>query len=257
MGTEQSPGDLDRWFTAMDFDSPAQPVGAPHAGDGVAGDSDDDFTDPEPANSDWADDLDDQFSEMARDRQAAATDTARRRNRLRYAAILAAGSVVVVSVALWPSSPDRPAASPPSSAAAPVTSTVPAAASSTSTVSAAECVSQVRGAVVKGADRGGTDSGPGVILAFEAAYYLDRSGTKAREMTTAEAALPPAAAIQSGIDSVPRGTTHCVTITDAGNDSYAVDLTETRPDTGTSIYRQTITTTHRDGRVLITGITPR
>ncbi|MFE2999302.1 hypothetical protein ACFXG4_30375 [Nocardia sp. NPDC059246] len=258
MATAQSPRDLDHWFTALDIGPAARPDGAGSAGDVVGEDSDDDFGLDEPGPApDWADSLDDQFTEMARDRQAAAADTQRRRNRLRYSGILAAAIAVVAGSAVWLTTPDSPQASPPNTSTSPAATAPAAGGSSPTTASVGECPSQVHGDVVTGADHGGTDSGPNAILAFEAAYYLDRSGTKAREVTTAEAAVPPAQAIQQGIDSVPRGTTHCVTITPAGVDAYAVDLTETRPDTGTSLYRQTITITHRDGRVLITGITAR
>lgn len=258
MATAHSPRDLDRWFTALDINPAARSVGAGPAGDVMGPDPDDGFELDEPGPApDWADSLDDQFTEMARDRQAAAADTQRRRNRWRYTGILVAGVSVVAGSAVWSTTPDSPQAFSSNTAASPAATTSAMGSSSPTTASAGECPSQVSGDVVTGADHGGTDSGPHAILAFEAAYYLDRSGTKAREVTTAEAAVPPAQAIQQGIDTVPRGTTHCVTITPTGLDTYAIDLTETRPDTGTTVYRQTITTTHRDGRVLITGITPR
>ncbi|WP_280494347.1 hypothetical protein [Nocardia asiatica] len=144
-------------------------------------------------------------------------------------------------------------ADPTPASAAPPTS---AAAGSASTPES-ECPTRIQGDTVISADHGSTSSGPEAILAFETGYYVDRSAAKARAVTTPDAALPAAEVIQSGIDSVPRGTTHCVRITPAGPDTWAVELTERRPGAAPAVYPQTITTTTRDGHVLITAISAR
>ncbi|WP_405161518.1 hypothetical protein OG203_35075 [Nocardia sp. NBC_01499] len=115
----------------------------------------------------------------------------------------------------------------------------------------------VAGGTVRGSGTGGTESGPGVVMAFETAYYVTRSGIAARAVTTPDANVPAAETIQAGIDTIPVGTRFCVVVDPAGPNSWQVDLTETRPGRAPVVYRQTVTTTVVDGRVLITGITPR
>lgn len=97
-------------------------------------------------------------------------------------------------------------------------------------------------------DRGDQKSGPGVIAAFEYAYYLTRSGAAVRALTTPDTSLPPAEKIQAGIDTVPTGTTHCVRITPITTDVYSVALVEMRPGAEPAQFPQTITTKEIDGR---------
>ncbi|MGG7104821.1 hypothetical protein [Rhodococcus sp. 24CO] len=97
-------------------------------------------------------------------------------------------------------------------------------------------------------DRGDQKSGPGVIAAFEYAYYITRSGAAVRALTTPDTSLPPAEKIQAGIDTVPTGTTHCVRITPITTDVYSVALAEMRPGAEPAQFPQTITTTNIDGR---------
>lgn len=98
------------------------------------------------------------------------------------------------------------------------------------------------------ADHGDQKSGPGVIAAFEYAYYITRSGTAVRALTTPDTSLPPAETIQAGIDTVPTGTTHCVRITPITTDVYSVALAEMRPGVEPAQFPQTITTKNIDGR---------
>lgn len=97
-------------------------------------------------------------------------------------------------------------------------------------------------------DRGDQKSGPGVIAAFEYAYYITRSGAAVRALTTPDTSLPPAEKIQAGIDTVPTGTTHCVRITPITTDVYSVALAEMRPGAEPAQFPQTITTKNIDGR---------
>ncbi|MBF6333192.1 hypothetical protein [Nocardia transvalensis] len=115
----------------------------------------------------------------------------------------------------------------------------------------------VTGHTVRGSGGGGTDSGPGAVMAFETAYYVTRSGIAARAVTTPDANVPAAETIQAGIDTIPADTRFCVVVDPSGPNSWQVELTETRPGRAPIVYRQTVTTTVVDGRVLITGITPR
>ncbi|GCB59583.1 hypothetical protein HND25_26870 [Rhodococcus erythropolis] len=97
-------------------------------------------------------------------------------------------------------------------------------------------------------DPGDQKSGPGVIAAFEHAYYVTRSGPAVRALTTPDTSLPPAEKIQAGIDTVPTGTTHCVRITPITAGIYSIALTEMRPGQPPAQFPQTITTTNIDGR---------
>ncbi|UGT63291.1 hypothetical protein [Nocardia asteroides] len=120
---------------------------------------------------------------------------------------------------------------------------------------AAECPAGRTPTEVRGAGRGGAMSGPDAILAFQYAYYVDRSGASARQLVAPQAAVSPAEVIQRGIDSIPAGTTHCVRITGVGDNRYSVEVTEQRPGGVPASYsRQTVTTAEIGGRTLITGI---
>ncbi|MCX4093606.1 hypothetical protein [Nocardia sp. alder85J] len=196
--------------------------------------------------SDWADDLGKRLA------GAIATETTRyswsRRRLCMVAAVVAIISgVVLVAAGAIRASRDRGL----------IATTPAASAAATAMSSGDDCTAGTHDGVVTGAGLGGSGTGPDAILAFESAYYVDRSGVGARAVTTADAAMPAADAIQRGIDSVPVGTTHCVVIAADGADRWTVDLTEHRPGTAPVQYPQTITTTARDGHVLITGITAR
>ena len=97
-------------------------------------------------------------------------------------------------------------------------------------------------------DPGDQKSGPGVIAAFEHAYYVARSGLAVRALTTPDTSLPTTEKIQAGIDTVPTGTTHCVRITPISAGIYSVALTEMRPGQPPAQFPQTITAKEIDGR---------
>lgn len=123
------------------------------------------------------------------------------------------------------------------------------------------CPTERVGEVVRGAEPGGTGSGPAAIMWFQHSFYVERSGERARQVVAPGAAVSPAAVIQRGIDSVLPGTAYCVRVTpagrnEAGQDRFSVDVTELRPGGTPATYdKQTVTTTVVDGRTLITGIT--
>ncbi|MEU2039702.1 hypothetical protein [Nocardia niwae] len=112
-----------------------------------------------------------------------------------------------------------------------------------------------RGAqLVRGNGTGSTASGPDVILAFQHAYYVTRSGAVARSLTVPDAAVPPVAVIDAGIASVPTGTQHCVMITPMLDGRYDVVITELRPDSANRTYRQFVTVATTDGEATIIKI---
>ncbi|MEV0338704.1 hypothetical protein AB0H49_06720 [Nocardia sp. NPDC050713] len=109
--------------------------------------------------------------------------------------------------------------------------------------------------LIRSAEAGGTHSGQDVVLAFQYAYYVERSGERARAFVAPDAAVPAAPTIQRGIDTVPEGTTHCVRIATVGADMYSVEVTEYRPGGAPATYnKQTVTTAVIGGRTLISGI---
>ncbi|MGW4326064.1 hypothetical protein ACWEKR_09255 [Nocardia sp. NPDC004573] len=110
--------------------------------------------------------------------------------------------------------------------------------------------------LVRGNGTGSTASGPDVILAFQHAYYVTRSGAVARSLTVPDAAVPPVAVIDAGIASVPTGTQHCVMITAMLDGRYDVVITELRPEAAARTYRQFVTVAATDGEAAIVKIAP-
>ncbi len=107
---------------------------------------------------------------------------------------------------------------------------------------------------MRGNGTGSTASGPDVILAFQHAYYVTRSGAVARSLTVPDAAVPPVAVIDAGIASVPTGTQHCVMVTPMLDGRYDVVITELRPDSANRTYRQFVTVATTDGKATIIKI---
>ena len=119
----------------------------------------------------------------------------------------------------------------------------------------ADCPNKTDGPVTTGRDAGGTDSGPGVIKAFDYAYYVDRSGEKARSLVTPTGKTGTAQQIQAGIDRVDPKTLHCLKITDKGAGLYAVELSEIAPRGGeTNVFHQLVQTSTDAGRTWIVSI---
>ena len=117
-----------------------------------------------------------------------------------------------------------------------------------------ECPEQVDGPVTVGNDEGDQTSGPGVIKAFDYAYYVRRSGVAARAVATPNG-VGTTADLQKSIDTRPAGTSHCLRITDRGTGLYAVTLTETQPDQAQpTVYRQLIQTVQANGKTWIASI---
>ncbi|MET7769045.1 hypothetical protein [Nocardia sp. NPDC005366] len=119
----------------------------------------------------------------------------------------------------------------------------------------ADCPTERGAGVLRGADAGSTDSGPDVVLAFQYAYYAERSGEQARAVVAPDAPISSAEVIQRGIDSIPVGTTHCVRVVTITDNRYSVEVTEYRPGGVPATYnKQTVTTAVIGGRTLIMGI---
>ncbi|MFI6045227.1 hypothetical protein ACIA8C_26595 [Nocardia sp. NPDC051321] len=130
-----------------------------------------------------------------------------------------------------------------------------------STSTGVNCVASISkdGKVTNGNGNGDTNSGAGAILGFQYAFYVQRSGANARKFVADDTVnVSPADVIQKGIDEqVPKGTTHCLKITEVTTGTYAVDLREIRPNGTEQRYPQTITTVVRDGKNLLYSIDKR
>lgn len=121
-----------------------------------------------------------------------------------------------------------------------------------------DCPAETSGSHVRGSGPGGYKSGPDAILALQHAYYVARSGALVRSLVDVDAAIPSAAEIQAGIDTIPMGTTHCVQISPgAFSGQYIVIVTEFRPDQSRRIWSPQLVMTNVIGdRTVITAIVP-
>ncbi|WP_280387530.1 hypothetical protein [Nocardia wallacei] len=119
-----------------------------------------------------------------------------------------------------------------------------------------ECLPTRTARLVRGNGTGSTVSGPDVILAFQHAYYVARSGMRARAVTTPDAWVSPAAVIDVGIATVPIGTRHCVEIAPMPDGRFAVTIIENRLDRSVRTYRQEVAVEVREGATAITRIDP-
>ncbi|WP_157762692.1 hypothetical protein [Nocardia yamanashiensis] len=94
----------------------------------------------------------------------------------------------------------------------------------------------------------------GVIVAQQYAWYVMRDANAVRAHLAPDAAAAAPEATANAIASTPAGTAHCVTVTAEGENRFTVNVVERHPD-GTEVpWDQVVTTTVRDGRVLITSI---
>ncbi|WP_433684283.1 hypothetical protein [Nocardia sp. CA-119907] len=139
--------------------------------------------------------------------------------------------------------------------AAPVVPSMQFTAGSVQSRGISDCPTERADRIVRSAEPGGTESGPDAILAFQYAYYVERSGERVRAVVAPDSNISAAEVIQHGIDTVPVGTTHCVRIQTITENRYSVEVTEYRPGGAPATYnKQTVTTAMVDGRTLITGI---
>ncbi|QXF84373.1 hypothetical protein HBA53_25150 (plasmid) [Rhodococcus pyridinivorans] len=98
------------------------------------------------------------------------------------------------------------------------------------------------------ADRGDQRSGPGVIAAFNYAYYNRRDAAAARALATPTSTVTPAPQLQTFIDKLPQGTNYCLRTVELSDGVFLVDLSVMRPDMPVERGTQTVTTAKIDGR---------
>lgn len=122
----------------------------------------------------------------------------------------------------------------------------------------AECAAAEESDGVVGDGPGSLDSPAGAVLAFDHAYYVDRSAEKAFEAVSPSSRMSEEQVRTEGIDRVPEGTTHCVEVAELSPTLLDVTLTEFPPDDEPPIeIRQRIRVAEEsDGTWGIVSITP-
>ncbi|WP_308116675.1 hypothetical protein, partial [Rhodococcus zopfii] len=98
------------------------------------------------------------------------------------------------------------------------------------------------------AERGDQRSGPGVIAAFNYAYYNRRDAVAARALATPTSSVKAAPELQTFIDKLPQGTNYCVRTVELSDGVFLVDLSVMRPGVPVERGTQTVTTAKIDGR---------
>lgn len=91
-----------------------------------------------------------------------------------------------------------------------------------------------------GAGPGTFDSPAGAVLAFDHAYYVERSAAKAFEAVSPSSRMTQEQLRADGVDQVAEGTTHCVEVREISPTLLDVDLTEYPPDADPVHIRQRV-----------------
>lgn len=118
----------------------------------------------------------------------------------------------------------------------------------------AACESSAEGSVTTGNGAGDAKSTAGAVLSFQYGYYVQRDADAALKAVAKDRVVGDSKALQKGIDAVPEGTAHCVSITTGEKNSADVEITETHPDGTELVHDQTVTTTRDGDRVVIETI---
>jgi len=93
---------------------------------------------------------------------------------------------------------------------------------------------------VVGDGPGSLDTPLGAVLAFDHAYYVERSADRAFEAVAPGARMDRALLASEGIDRLPAGTRHCVDARTVGEGRVAVALTETAPGSPPRVIHQDV-----------------
>lgn len=121
----------------------------------------------------------------------------------------------------------------------------------------AECAAVSEPGRAAGDGPGSLDSPLGAVLAFDHAYYVERSAGKAFEAVSPSSRMTEEQLRVEGVDRVPVGTTHCVDARELAPTLLEVTLTESPPDTEPVVIRQRIRVAENpDGTWGIVTITP-
>lgn len=110
---------------------------------------------------------------------------------------------------------------------------------------------------VVGDGPGSLDSPLETVLAFDHAYYVERSAEKAFEAVSPSSRITEEQLRSYGVERVPEGTTHCVEARELSPTLLEVTLTESPPDAEPVVIRQRVRVAgNPDGSWGIVSITP-
>ena len=168
------------------------------------------------------------------DSRTAAVDRSRRRWTVGLAA---AGVAVAVGFGFLVAAPgvEDPAPASLAASAAPTTTAQPVGGPSVDS-----CPASSEAGLERGAGPGSQTSGAGVVFAFQHAYWVARDAGAVWAVTAPDAALPPPAEVQRGIDSIPLGSTHCLAVMQLSDGRFGVELAWRAPDGVLSVERQVV-----------------
>lgn len=102
------------------------------------------------------------------------------------------------------------------------------------------CEDRVEHGRVTGSGPGSLDSPAGAVLAFDHAYYVDRSAKKAFAAVAPSSRMTEEQLRVEGIDRLAEGTTHCVQVSEIAPTLLEVELTEFPPEADPILIRQRI-----------------
>lgn len=157
-----------------------------------------------------------------------------------WAALAATVAVMIAVVAVWADDARENGDRVRVTAVAP---------SATATAAAGACAG-LSGTLVTDRPADTTATVAGVIAAFEAAYYIDRSAEAAMGLLAPESGIT-ADGLAAGIASIPVGSTHCVAITPISETTANVHVAQVHPDRGRIDYLQLINTRPGEGGGLL------
>lgn len=110
---------------------------------------------------------------------------------------------------------------------------------------------------VSGSGPGSLDTPAGTVLAFDHAYYAERSAEKAFEAVSPSSRMTEEQLRVDGVDKLAEGTGHCVEISELSPTLLEVELTEYPPDADPVLIRQRVRVAENpDGTWGIVSITP-
>lgn len=119
------------------------------------------------------------------------------------------------------------------------------------------CEESVEGGTVTGSGPGSLDSPAGAVLAFDHAYYVDRSAERAFEAVAPSSRMTVEQLRTEGIERLAEGTAHCVRVSELAPTLLEVELTEFPPGAEPVVIRQRVRVAENpDGTWGIVSITP-
>ncbi|KAA0918124.1 hypothetical protein [Dietzia sp. ANT_WB102] len=119
------------------------------------------------------------------------------------------------------------------------------------------CVEVSEPGRVVGSGPGSLETPAGAVLAFDHAYYVERSVGKAFEAVAPSSRMTEEQLRVEGVEQVPEGTTHCVELRELSPTLLEVDLTEYPPEAAPVLIRQRVRVAENaDGTWGIVSITP-